>query len=488
MTPWIALAVALAAPVAGAILVWVLARPPGLRDVIHVLFAAIFAAAAGLVVAAAAHEQHARVVLARPLPRVDLAFSIEPLGALMAALIAGLAFLHAIHTTGMVRATQEPAPARMMASIAFAYAGAAAAAFSANLLSFFVAYQAMTLATFPLVAHGAGEEGRKAARTYLATLLTFSVGLFLPAMVWTYAVAGTLDFKPGGILAGHVDHNGANALLVMFALGLAFAAIPPAHRWLLVSHGAPHSALVSIQASAVLPIGAVGLLKILWYVFGSALPLAQAAATGLLVLAGAGMCVAALSALSRQDLRERFAYSCLAQALAAAVGVLLSLAQGAYAATLQIMALACGAATLMMAAGNIYAATGRVNVVDTPGLGRVMPWTFAGFALGAASMIGMPPFAGAWAKLWLITAAADAQLVWAAVLVGVAAVLTFAHLGPLAANALVARAPTDPFKRPDGASLMLVAPVILSAGATLFLLLLADPLVKFLGPLWTPPS
>lgn len=488
MTPWLALVVALSAPVAGALLVLALARPPGLRDLVHVVSALVSAVACAFAVAAAVSEQSVRVVLARPLPRVDLAFSIEPLGALIASVIAGLSLLHAIHTTGMVRSTEEHAPARMMSSIAFGYAAAAAAAFSSNLLSFFVAYQVLTLATFPLVAHGTGDEGRKAARSYLATLLTFSVGLFLPAMVWTYAVAGTLDFRAGGILLGRVDANGANALMVMYALGLAFAAIPPAHRWLIVSTGAPHSALVSIQATAILPIGVVGLLKILWYVFGAALPLASLATTGLVVLAGAGMCVAALSALSKQDLRERFAYSCLTQGLAAVMGALLSIAQGAYASTLQVMALACGAATLMMAAGNVFAATGRVNVVDTPGLGRVMPWTFAGFALGAASMIGLPPFAGAWAKLWLITAASDAQLIWAAVLVGAAAALTFAHLGPLAANALVARAPTDPFKRPDGASLLLVAPVILSAGATLWLLLLADPLVKFLGPLWNPPS
>ena len=99
----------------------------------------------------------------------------------------------------------------------------------------------------------------------------------------------------------------------------------------------------------------------------------------------------------------------------------------------------------------------------------------------------MPPFAGAWAKLWLITAAADTGYVWAAVLASVAAILTFAHLGPLAANALVAKAPTDPFKRPDGASILLVAPVILSAGATFFLLVLADPLARYLSPLWSAP-
>ena len=103
-------------------------------------------------------------------------------------------------------------------------------------------------------------------------------------------------------------------------------------------------------------------------------------------------------------------------------------------------------------------------------------------------MIGMPPFAGAWAKLWLITAAAGAGLIWAAGLVGVAAVLTFAALGPLAANALAGRAPTDAFRRPDGASIFLAAPIVIGAMATLSLLALADSLATFLSPVWTPPT
>src|SRR5262249_38670385 len=107
-----------------------------------------------------------------------------------------------------------------------------------------------------------------------------------------------------------------------------------------------------------------------------------------------------------------------------------------------------------------------------------------GFAIGAASMIGMPPFSGAWAKLYLIAAAADAGLPWAAALVGLGAVLTFAHLGPLAAGAIAGNAPNEAFRRPAGASIMLVARVSLGAVATLALLVLADPLLKFLAPMW----
>lgn len=478
----------LLAPLVQAVLVVVLSRPPGLRDVTHIGGAATVAfAALQLVLLQAEGGAAARIVLARPLPNVDLAFTVEPLGVLVAAALAVLGVFHAAHTAGFVRTVQEPRPARMMGFLAVAHGGAIAVALSANLFSLFVAYQTLILAVFPLIAHGVEDEDqRRAARIFLATLLTASVAMFLPAMVWTYAIAGALDFRTGGALAGAVDGPTANVLLALFALGLAATALPPIYRWLTTSYNSPFPVLVSVQALAVVPAGGVGLLKVVAYVFGPAMAEAAFAGRALLVLAGVGMCLAALIALGRRDVRERLAYSAMAQGLAVVMGAMLAIPAGLFAAALQIVAQAAAAAALLMAAGTIAAVTRRVDVADYAGLGRVMPWTLAGFALGAASMIGLPPFSGAWAKLWLIAAAASTGQIWAAVIAGLAAVLTFAHLAPLAAHALAQRAPADAFKRPDGASFLLVAPVVLCAAATLGLLLLADPLARFLSPVWTP--
>jgi len=489
MNPALALYLILALPLAHAIVLVMLPRPPGLRDVIHIGFSALTAALAFYLLNAAAHDIATRVTLGRPLQNVDLAFSVEPLGALFGAVIAGLSVLHAAHTTGFVRATGEKSAAGLMAFNALSAAAAIALAYSANLFTMFVAYQALVLVSSPLAARSDNEDVGRSVRTFLATLLAPAMGLFLPAMVWTYTIAGASDFRAGGILAGHgLDPTTANVLLVLFVVGLSMSAIPPFYQWLTATTAATYPALVSIQALALLPAGGLAVLKVAAFVFGSELAAAALASHILVALAGAGMCVAALIALSKQDLRERLAYSCMAQTLAAVMGALLALSAGLFAASLQIVATACAATTLLMAVGTTAAVTGRRNVADYPGLGRVMPWTFAGFAVACASMIGMPPFAGAWAKVWLIIAAATpgAGMIWAAVLLGLASVLTFAHLGPLAAAALAARAPTDAFKKPDGASVLLATPVIIGAAATLWLLVLADPLASFLSPVWTP--
>lgn len=473
-------------PLLHAALVLTFARPPGLRDVAHIASSIATFVFAAIVFNAVAHGETTRLVLAHPLPNVDLAFSIEPLGALFGVAMSALAVLQALHNSGSVRASHEKAPARLMAFVALTIAAAMAVAFSANLFSLLVAYQALALAAFPLVAHRGDEEGRRGARLLLAILLAASIGLLLPAMVWTYSLAGALDFQPGGVLSGRVSALTANVLLVLFVLGIAAAVVPPVHRWLPASYVAPYPALIAIQAIAVLPAGCLGLLKVFAYVFGGALITASPARHVLLALCGVAMCAAAVIALSKTDIRQRISYSLLAQALAATVGGLLAAPAGLFAAALQIVATSCAATTLLMAVGTTAVVTLREETSDYPGLGRVMPWTFAGFAIACASLIGMPPFSGAWSKLWLITASASTGLVWAAGLVGISAVLTFAHLGPLAANAFAGRPPTDAFKRPDGASILLVAPVILGAAATLWLLVLADPLAAFLSPVWTP--
>ena len=74
------------------------------------------------------------------------------------------------------------------------------AALSANLLTLFVFYEIMTFSTYPLVTHHGTEAARRGGRTYLGILLFTSIAFLMLAIVWTWEVAGTLEFRPGGIL------------------------------------------------------------------------------------------------------------------------------------------------------------------------------------------------------------------------------------------------------------------------------------------------
>ncbi|MGE3249435.1 MAG: proton-conducting transporter membrane subunit [Hyphomonadaceae bacterium] len=479
--------IAFGAPLLRAALSAFLPRPPGLRDALNVLLALAQAGACVALAFAAARGADATIVLARPLPDVAFALALEPLGAAAAAALSVLGALHALHTAAWLRAARDPTPGRMQAFIALCAFMTMGVAFSANLFALFVFYQGLTLASAPLIAHAGDERARRAARLHLSMLLGASIALLLPAIVWTYALAGDVTFRAGGVLAGHATPIIADVLLALFVFGFAKAALPPVHRWLPEGSQASFPAIATVQALAVLPAGAIGILKTTLYVFGPAMSEAQTAARLLLALAGATMCVAALNALGKSDIRARMAYAMVAQNAAVIAGAMLAAPPSYFAAILQLIAQSAGALTLIMAFANVEAATGRLTVNTFTGLGRVMPWTFAAVAIGAAGIIGLPPLAGAWPRLWLMTASAEGHAIWAGGLAALGAIAAFACFAPLAAKALVGAAPEDPFRRPDGASIGLVAPVVLTAAATASLIFVVDPLAQFLAQLWGAP-
>ena len=105
-----------------------------------------------------------------------------------------------IYSIGYMRAHHEKHQTRFYCAFAVALASAMGVAFAANMFTLFVFYEALTLSTYPLVTHAGTQEARRAGRVYLGLLLGTSIGLQLFAIVWTWMLTGTLDFRDGGIL------------------------------------------------------------------------------------------------------------------------------------------------------------------------------------------------------------------------------------------------------------------------------------------------
>jgi len=95
---------------------------------------------------------------------------------------------------------------------------------------------------------------------------------------------------------------------------------------------------------------------------------------------------------------------------------------------LQAISHATAKAAMFMAAGLIYSTLGHDRVADLRGAARALPMTLVAFALGGASLIGLPPSGGFLAKWMLLSAAiATAQWWWALVML-VGGLLTSAYV------------------------------------------------------------
>ena len=306
------------------------------------------------------------VGLAELVPGIEIAFRVEPLGMLFAALASGLWIINSLYSIGYMRGNKERNQTRFYTCFAIALGATMGIAFAANLVTLFVFYEILTLSTYPLVAHKGDEKTVRSARVYLGVLLTTSIGLLLPAIIWTYVAAGTGDFTPGGILAGKLDGPMVGLLLGLFVFGIG---------------------------------------KVIVYVFGVDFLFSVPSSSWLLYAAAFTVIAASLVALRQSNLKRLLAYSTVAQLsyVVMAAAILKPLAE--IGAAVHMVAHAFGKITLFFAAGAIYVASKKTEVFQLRGIGRRMPWTMTAFTIGALSMIGVPPTGGFVSK-WFILAGA----------------------------------------------------------------------------------
>ena len=432
MTTSLALGLAVLLPLGGAVLVALLDRWPNLREAASLTTAAgLFALVAGKILPEVMAGGRPRLELVEVLPGLRLALEAEPLGVLFALVASGLWFVTTLFAIGYLRGHHETHQTRFFICFALAISGALGVALAANVFTLFVFYEAITLSTYPLVTHHGTPEARKAGRTYLGILMGTSIAFLLLALVWTQQMAGTTEFRPGGVLAGKVEGFPLIALLALYAFGTGKAALMPFHRWLPAAMVAPTPVSALLHAVAVVKAGVFTVLKVVVYIFGLDLLSSTGASVWLAWVASITLLLAALQAIFQDHLKRRLAYSTISHLAYIVLGAALARQAAALGAGLHIAMHAFAKITLFFCAGAIYVVAHKTKVSELDGLGRKMPFTFVAFFLASASLIGLPPFGGSWSKFYLALGAAETgRYVFVAVFM-VSSLLSIAYLMPI---------------------------------------------------------
>jgi multicomponent Na+:H+ antiporter subunit D len=376
-------------------------------------------------------------------PGLGLNFEVEPLGVLFALVASFLWIITSIYAIGYMRGHNEANQTRFFCCFALAICSVMAICFSGNLLTLFVFYEVLTLSTYPLVTHAGTDAAKKGGRVYLGILLSTSIVFLLFAVVGTWTVAGTLDFKAGGVFDGSESKLVLGVLLVLFCYGIGKAAIMPFHRWLPAAMVAPTPVSALLHAVAVVKAGVFSILKVVIYIFGLD-TLADLPATDLMLYIGAAtILLSSCIAITKDNLKARLAYSTVSQLSYIVVGALLASSIASAGAALHIATHAVGKITLFFCAGAIMVASHKKNISEMVGLGRQMPLTMIAFGIGAISIIGLPPMAGTWSKWYLTIGALEAdKLIIVAVLM-VSSLLNIAYLLPIPIKAFFNSATPD---------------------------------------------
>ena len=424
---------ALALPLVATPGIWAAGRHPDIRELVTLSAAGLLFAVVLMLLQSLRAGEVPELVLLELLSGVPLAFKLEPVGMLFALVASGLWVVSSVYSIGYMRGNEEGHQTRFYICFAIAIGSTIGVAFAGNLLTLFIFYEALSLSTYPLVTHHGDEESKRAGRTYIGLLLGTSIGFFLLAILWTWQEVGTLDFRPGGIIAGEMPEWLAAVLLLLYMYGIGKTALMPLHRWLPAAMVAPTPVSALLHAVAVVKAGVFTVVKVGLYTFGidqlNALPTTEV----VLAIAGFTVIMASLVAIRQDNLKRRLAYSTVSQLSYVVLGVMLGTTSGMLGAELQILTHAFGKITLFFCAGAIYTAWHKTEISDMNGLARAMPVTYAAFLVGALSVIGLPPMAGSWSKFLLALGAVEAgQMIFVGVLMMSTLLNVVYLLGPVA--------------------------------------------------------
>jgi multicomponent Na+:H+ antiporter subunit D len=395
-------------------------------------------------------------------PGVSLAFRADPLGVFFATIASGLWIFTSFYSIGYVRGLQEEKQTRYFASFAVCLSATIGIAFSANLLTFLLFYEILTVATYPLVIHKETPVAISAGRKYLAYTLTAGVVL-IAATAWTYHVAGSLDFQPGGLLAGvDLAPRDASVLFLLFLAGVGVkAGIMPLHSWLPTAMAAPTPVSALLHAVAVVKSGVFGVIRVVGFVFGPDVMQRFGFDTLVLVLAAATIILASLLALTQDNLKKRLAYSTVGHLSYIVLGAALLSPSGFTGGIYHIATHATMKITLFFCAGAIYVQHHKENISELNGIAREMPWTMGAFTVGALGLAGIPPINGFFSKWYLATGALEANQFVALLVLLLSGLLNAAYFFPIVYRAYF-RMPEQNHGHGE-ASLLMVVPLVCTA-------------------------
>ncbi|HIG29333.1 MAG TPA: monovalent cation/H+ antiporter subunit D family protein [Verrucomicrobiales bacterium] len=471
-------------PLIGALAIAAARRRPDLRESITFFTALVLFGTVLSMVAPLLDGQEIYFKLIDVVPSMSIAFRVEPLGMIYALIASGLWILNSLYSVGYMRANGEKHQTRFYVCFALSLSGAMGIAFAENLFTLFIFYEMLTLSTFPLVTHKGSPEAVRSGRVYLGILVSTSVGLLFPAMVWIYTQTGNLSFQPGGVFKDAIGENGFGQgqialLFAMCVFGIGKAAIMPIHRWLPAAMVAPTPVSALLHAVAVVKAGVFSITKIAIHLFGWDTLTKYGSASWLVYLSGFTILSASVIALQQDNLKRRLAYSTVSQLsyilLAVGLWALIDPSESSSrfaitAAGMHIAVHAFGKITLFFAAGSIYTASHKTRISELDGIGFKMPITMTAFALGSISMIGIPPAAGFLSKWYLMIGAWEAHHWFAIFVLLVSTLLNAGYYLPIIWRAFFCAAPDESnFGNIQEAPWPMVVALSVTAGGVLFI-------------------
>jgi len=285
-----------------------------------------------------------------------------------------------------------------------------------SLLTIYLGLELLSLSLYAMVAFDRDSSPASEAAMKYFVLGALASGMLLYGMSMLYGATGSLDLAAIAAAIGQMD--GQNMVLIFglcfLVVGLAFKfGAVPFHMWVPdVYHGAPTAVTLFIGSAPKIAAFAMTL-RLLVEALGSLAADWQAMLVILVVLS---LAIGNVVAIAQTNLKRMLAYSTISHVGFLLLGILAATQAGYsaamfYAITYALMAIGAFGMIILLSRAGMEAD----GLDDFKGLNARSPWFAFMMLVLMFSMAGVPPTVGFYAKLSVLQAVVEIDMVWLAI-------------------------------------------------------------------------
>lgn len=274
---------------------------------------------------------------------------------------------------------------------------------SANLFSFLIFWELMSLASYFLVVFDFKHEKSIRAGTIYLVMTHIGTACLMAAFFILYNYARSFDYAAVKQIAVFMPAQVKNIIFLLLLAGFATkAGVVPMHIWLPYAHPQAPSHISSIMSGVMIKVALYGVIRFLIMILGTG----PAWWGALIISLGIVSClVGIIYALMNHDLKRLLAYSsvenigiillCIGMAmLFAGLGISAVAALGMCAGLYHLINHGLFKGLLFLCSGSVFKATGLRDMEKMGGLIKTMPQTALFFLIGAMGISALPPLNG----------------------------------------------------------------------------------------------
>ncbi|HHL57734.1 MAG: hypothetical protein DRI88_01145 [Bacteroidetes bacterium] len=351
---------------------------------------------------------------------INLVFS--PLTGFLATLMSALGFLVWLFSYRFKRNVDFEPAKKYFIFLMLLIAGAIGIVITGDIFNQFVFIEITGISAYALTAFYTGRNSAEASFKYLM-MGAMASSFLLVAIAILYSQLGTLNMADIASKMHTMNPTYKIIALIFFITGIGIEAeIFPLNGWAPDAYTEAPGPVGAAFAGIVVKAGVYAIIRMIFTLFDVPGAYDFLIAIGLITLI-----VAETSALRQEKLKRMLAYSSIGQMGLVIVAFGIGTHEGVFAALFLMLNHAVIKPLLFFSGSSLVFNSKKKQIAEMNGLGKRMPLMAAFFSLGAFAIVGLPPFAGFWSKLSVLSAAANEGLLLIIVLILIVSVIEIVY-------------------------------------------------------------